>query len=275
VKLTIDGKDLDITPTLVTPRHAATLLINNTHNRPIRKPFLRQLVKAMKEGDFRFVGDPVRISVDGTILDGQHRLTAIVLSDVPQTLMLLTGLANEDQLYMDQGQRRSPGNQVGLQLEVPQANAVAGVGRLVHRWLNGNIVHPQYPTNPELVRFIREDEEGFVSAMQRSKILARDAKAGGAPSGAALYRMNLINPALATRLFEGVSKGAGLEEGNPILTLRNALVGRRVAERWTAEEELETYIRTWNYLTRNKSLKTLKVRGGSPLVEESFQIAGG
>lgn len=271
---TADGKTMEFDKELVTPHRAAALLLDNTHNRPLNKKRVKELADAMVANDFRFVGDPVRISKTNVVLDGQHRLAAIVLSDRAQEMIVMTGLDDDDQLYMDSGFRRTPGDQVGLRLDLPQSNAIAGVGRLVLRWQRGNIVYPKYPSNAELIRFIETDQDRIVEATKRSRILMRDVSAGGAPSGAALYRMSLVNDGLAANVYEWLRTGAGMQVGHPVLTLRNALVSRRKAERWTSEEELEAYVRTWNYLVKNRELKTLKVKGGNPLTEAQFKLMG-
>lgn len=64
----------------ISPDLARDLLAKNPHNRNLRVRRVEQLAGAMTRGEWVFNGDAIRIADSGMLLDGQHRLAAIVRS---------------------------------------------------------------------------------------------------------------------------------------------------------------------------------------------------
>ena len=64
--------------TTITPPMAALLLGNNGANRKLNKRHVDFLSDQIKSGKWQKIGQTIVIAKDGTLMDGQHRLTAIV-----------------------------------------------------------------------------------------------------------------------------------------------------------------------------------------------------
>ncbi len=64
----------------ITPDIARKYLDHNGHNRPIRKFWVRELALRMKEGSFENRRDGLLIDENGNLLNGLHRLSAVVES---------------------------------------------------------------------------------------------------------------------------------------------------------------------------------------------------
>lgn len=67
----------------ITPERAATLLQNNQNNRPLDKARISLYTHAIESGQWVLNGDTIKLSPLGRLLDGQHRLNAIVRAGVP------------------------------------------------------------------------------------------------------------------------------------------------------------------------------------------------
>jgi hypothetical protein len=95
---------------LVTPEIAASLLENNTSNRRIRQRTIDKYAKDMIDG--RWVsdtGENIKISKYKVILDGQHRLLAIIQSGVAVWMHIVTELEPSIFRVLDTGaSRHSP-----------------------------------------------------------------------------------------------------------------------------------------------------------------------
>jgi len=100
---------------LITPTAASSMLARNTRNRSIHNGRVESLARAMSAGGFLESPMPISIGEDGTLLDGQHRLAAIVKSGLPQRMWVASGVHAEVQDVIDIGQRRSVAQ--GLQME--------------------------------------------------------------------------------------------------------------------------------------------------------------
>lgn len=108
----------------ITPQLAEIYLGKNTHNRNIRKPVVAKYANDMERGFWNFDGAPIRFADDGTLLDGQHRLHAIIKSNMAIDLLVVRGLKKETQATMDIGSVRQAGH--FLQINgIKNANCIA------------------------------------------------------------------------------------------------------------------------------------------------------
>src|SRR4051794_2644385 len=90
----------------VTPEIAREWLESNHNNRPLRGDNVKALARDMRNDDWRLVGDPIRIDRLGNLIDGQHRLAAVVDSGVTIPFYVATGLEPEDKRVIDAGIKR-------------------------------------------------------------------------------------------------------------------------------------------------------------------------
>ena len=95
---------------IIGPELATEILGRNARNRNLNPKLVGLYSRDMRNGDWRFVGDPIRIATDGTLLDGQHRLRAICDSGTTQRFAVITGLEKKDQDVMDRGRKRTVGD---------------------------------------------------------------------------------------------------------------------------------------------------------------------
>lgn len=75
--------EMFLTKVTVTPEMAINLLENNRNNRPLSHRKVEMMVNDIKSGKFELTHQPIAISEDGKLIDGQHRLTAVCESGIP------------------------------------------------------------------------------------------------------------------------------------------------------------------------------------------------
>jgi len=75
---------------LITPEVATSLLKNNAGNRNLRSTVVEHYADQMKRGEWKPTHQAIAIGADENIIDGQHRLSAIVKSGLPQWFWLCT-----------------------------------------------------------------------------------------------------------------------------------------------------------------------------------------
>lgn len=91
----------------ITPAKAAKMLEHNTTNRRVRYQWRDQLAQAIEDGRWRLTHQGIAFNCDGTLIDGQHRLMAIVKAGKPVTMYVTRGM-DRDALYaIDQGKGRT------------------------------------------------------------------------------------------------------------------------------------------------------------------------
>ena len=94
-------KTLDITPDM-----AAQMLERNTMNRNISQLNVTRYANDMASGAWEQNGETIKIAEDGTILDGQHRLWAIIESGVTVTMIVVYNVRKEAVGSIDSGVTR-------------------------------------------------------------------------------------------------------------------------------------------------------------------------
>ena len=91
----------------ITPEKAASYLARNTKNRPIRKTEVVSRARAMEANEFAPTHQGIAFDLNGDLVDGQHQLSAIVMSKKTQWLLVSRGLPVESVGFVDGGSRRS------------------------------------------------------------------------------------------------------------------------------------------------------------------------
>lgn len=90
----------------VTPDLARTYLEANTRNRNLRKPYVAHLASLIQSGEFFPCVGSISFDTDGRLIDGQHRLSAIVMANAPVKLIVVRNAQTEAQAIIDTGNRR-------------------------------------------------------------------------------------------------------------------------------------------------------------------------
>lgn len=86
---------LEITIEIISPEEAQSYLNNNAKHRPIKEKKVNEYMGEMREGKWRLNGKTICFDSTGRLLNGQHRLSAVVRSGVPLTTVVVRGLDPE------------------------------------------------------------------------------------------------------------------------------------------------------------------------------------
>lgn len=96
----------------ITPEMALDMLCKNSANRKIRQSRVKYYAEQMRAGNWHLTGQGITFAKDGTLLDGQHRLHAIVECEIPQEMLVIYD-ADKVSTY-DCGLKRSIADQLQL-----------------------------------------------------------------------------------------------------------------------------------------------------------------
>lgn len=93
LSINIDDYNVSVYLRNVTPKFASEILAKfNTKNRKVLPSHVAALANNMINGTWRFNGDTIRFDANGTLIDGQHRLMAIVKSGKTIPCLFVVGL---------------------------------------------------------------------------------------------------------------------------------------------------------------------------------------
>lgn len=111
----------------VTPQMASTLLENNKRNRTLKRQHVAFLCEEIRNGRWKFNGDAIRVATDGSLIDGQHRLEAVVQTGIPIETLMVSGLDPDVFDTIDGGARRSNGDTLSVAGEKSGRNLAAAL----------------------------------------------------------------------------------------------------------------------------------------------------
>ena len=92
---------------LITPAMAKATLEHNAKNRTLTPARVDEFVALMKSGKFQCTHQGIALDSDGNVLDGQHRLAAIVKSWCSVWMLVSKGVPDSARLAVDTGKPRT------------------------------------------------------------------------------------------------------------------------------------------------------------------------
>ena len=253
----------------ITPAKAQEYLKVNTYNRPLAKAYVNALADQMARGQWKMNGEPVIFSDKGHLLDGQHRLAAIVKSGVSVEMSVTRGVDENTFATIDTGKGRTGADVfaiAGIKNYVLISAGLAKLAMMVKGQNNvfdgssnykvaGKITRQdlldEYYRTPELYQDIRRAAYKFYEAgriMKGSEIFAIMAY---------LIKVKYHSWHKVEGFFTALCIGSHCDCGT-VNIYRNMLIRDMSAQtRLTAAVKRNLLAKTWNAYVRRKDLKRL------------------
>jgi hypothetical protein len=245
----------------ITPQIAQEWVTLNTRNRPVRYSRVARFARDMKDGTWVLNGETVKISADGTILDGQHRLYACIQASVAFETFVIRGLPAGAQDTIDTGAARTMGDQFNLRGEA-HASILAAVTRWAHKWLRGQRGTGQAdaePTHAEMSALLAAEPRLREAAAWADQARGSFRSVSGSVWGMAWMLFHGSDHLAADVFLEKVLTGADLGEGHPALAFRNRIwKAREGGERLNQHEQLAYLILAWNAFKEDRQIRKLQ-----------------
>lgn len=212
----------------ISPRKARSLLGRNDRNRNLRMERVRELSGAMQRGEWELNGETIKIAQDGALLDGQHRLQAVLHSGITIASVVVRGLPSVAQDTIDTGRRRRLSDVLTLE-GYPDGVALASGVSVLHRLRNKTRVDYSRATapTPQQALALLATSEGLIESVRVARAVR---KAIGGPTGvfAALHHeFGRVDRPATDEFFEALRSGAALPLSDAVLHLRNHVVRPR------------------------------------------------
>lgn len=206
----------------ITPDQAERWLMSDTNfsNRGLRQHHVEFLAREMSESRWRTTHQGIAFGTNGRLLDGQHRLAAIVRSGLTIEMMVSVDLDPEAFRAMDGGITRANADRIHLVNDQPENRIICIAIRefLVETTTNNK---PSVGLIEE--EFLKKDEAWMWLGREMIGVNPKLRKAGVLAS-LGLYRW--VKPEKAADFLFGYRNGSGLTTGSPVLCLRDvALTG--------------------------------------------------
>lgn len=220
----------------VDPARAEQWLTHNVSNRRPRPAQVKKLAEAMAAGGWLNTEDPIKFDEDGNLIDGQHRLRAVVRSGCTVEMTVVRGLSRHVQDLVDIGSTRTAAD--ALQVRgFSHGAALAGTVPIVNWLLEGGGWAAGY-TRDEVVAWV-EHHEGLAEVVEEAtanrNLLPCQLAPYAASRYAALFRTT--DREATDRFFvEELVHTIGLVSGSPALATRQYLLSHREDRKGSAKE---------------------------------------
>lgn len=211
---------------LITPEIAAQFLAKNKLNRPLNLRRVGILVEAIKRGEWCLNGDAIRFNEHGDLIDGQHRLTAIVVSGLPIQTLVVYGLSSSAFKTIDTGSPRTAADLLSVAGEKHYSTLAAGARVCFTFEQCGNPYDTgksNAPTHQQLMAWI--DKNPSIRDVVHDVSLMRYVKLRIPPSAAVFckFHFDKKDKTSSDAFFSSLESGIGLSDGSAVLALRNRL----------------------------------------------------
>jgi hypothetical protein len=246
---------------MVTPVMAQTWLQHNHHNRSLSPTVVKRYTDSIRAGQWVVNGQAIQFSDDGTLLDGQHRLAAVVAAATGAAMLVVRGVPAAARAVIDIGRKRTSGD-VLVMGGCRNANSVAGAARLLWHY-DTKTMHQTTnplvgPGNQDILNLWKENP-----GLEYSSSVGRKAQRLVSPSVGTFthYVFTRVGAEAADDFFEALVEGAALAKSSPILLVRNRLGDNRASKARLGTIEIAALlIKAWNHWRQGTHVKCLKWR---------------
>lgn len=250
----------------VSPQQAESWLAHNRNNRTLRPQVVSRYARDMANGNWHYTGEAIKFDVEGNLLDGQHRLQAIVEAGESIETEVVTGLTRESQDLMDTGLKRSPGDM--LQLHGYQYwNMMAAAAKIALGFEVGALTTRRFvPTSAEIRQWV-EQHPSIVASCEVANALAQRADVRPSLLAYTHWVFSEIDREAADEFWGGVSTKVGLTPGDPRLALANRMADlRRQRVKLPEDAYLSMIYRSWNAYRQGRPLQLVRaMQNGSSI----------
>ncbi len=216
---------------VVTPELATKWLEGNTHNRKVRDSVVARYASDMKNGRWRQTHQGIAFDEDATLIDGQHRLFAVIEAETNVLMQVTYGLPLDSQKVVDDGLARTVVDIMRVADEAMAGMTAlhAAVGRRMFQGLSQSN-ETRMVTRLEQGDFLKRNWEAIHFSVSMFPVSRRVRGVTSAPPLAAIARAYYHeNRADLNRFGSVLLDGMSVEERDfPAIKLRNFLLERKI-----------------------------------------------
>jgi hypothetical protein len=259
----------------ISPTRAAELLGANSRNRPLSRSTVRSFAEAMRRGEWLVTHQGIAFDANGVLVDGQHRLAAVIEADMPVEMTVFTDVEPGTFDVLDTGKRRNAADVLAIEGE-KSTTLLAAMVRTVWQYQN----RPDQSwsggaagvTNHQIVAAL-EANPGLREYVSVGDRVAAETGMIKSAAGAAAYLVDQANPRKKTMLaqwHEGVAEGARLGKNDPRLAFRRTMfaMARKqagvVQRRRDTREHVVLYLKAFNAWALGETVNQLRYTPREP-----------
>ncbi len=252
---------------LVTPDQARRWLADQEFNRALRQIKVKEYASDMKSGRWMATAQPIMINQSGKLIDGQHRLHAVIESGAEIEMLVAFDVPDEHRRYIDGGVPRATRDVLKMEDGLSSAwdlQALARTVLLYERvpekvWVGAGTAG--IASKQLIIDEVRQNVDAYNRAIQIARQidgLPRTGHLRRSTYGSLVLLIDRYSnfAELLDEWHTGLSTGANLPMGDPRLALRSATSATNFGG---TQSGLMACLRAWNAFVTGEELRQLKV----------------
>lgn len=254
----------------VTPETAREWLKKNLDNRPITQSHVKLLASQMASGEWKQTGETIQFSQSDRLIDGQHRLEAIVQSGTTHHLLVVWGVPDESQPAIDTGKTRSAGDVLSMN-NIANHTITAAMIKNFLRYKSDITSYGGdkrlYHTNQKVLSTYQQDSDRYKESALYSQKLYKTS--GGLLPASVIGGFMLLFMERSTggkfapvqRFFDSLLLGKGRDlESTSYVLYKKLLHAKANRQRISQRELYGMMVKTWNSEIEGRYIQHLNMK---------------
>ena len=240
---------------------------NYEDNRSRSRARVELYARQMRLGNWALNGEALILDTSGMLLNGQHRLAAVILHGRPVTFSVIEGVEQSLFTTMDQAYSRTASAVLKMS-GYDRAPRRAATCRALHNWTRSGGASP-FAAQRVAPDEILSVQERFAPEVDHGVLYAQACK-GNVPMGSGLLGLAhiLLNRIENTEALERaqdflevLKEGLTTQGDHPALTLRRRIISDKMRGRVGTQHQYWAMLgRAWNAHTVGKGMKTASAK---------------
>lgn len=231
---------MDIKLTRITPEMAEGFLAKNHSNRVVSRHRVNSYASDIKNGRWAFNPSPIVFSEKGELIDGQHRLLAVVSAGVPVEMMVMVNAPDSCKDTIDSGKPRTAADALTILGLGNSKNVAAIAAKILSYEQYGKVSvvgdHATFlkgvnASKAEIIEYSIENNEAIQMLYSKAIDLYDSSPIRiMSPSEIGFFFHALLPQEKANDFLTKVVSGVGLIEHSPELALRRVFEKTRITK---------------------------------------------
>jgi hypothetical protein len=260
----------------ITPQDATAWLRCNKINRPVRRRHMLFLAGEITDGNWQLNGQPIVIADDEQVLDGQHRLLAIIEAGKPIKSLVVYGITPDAFKTIDTGAVRTGADALCLYFPDTQQYIIRAAAVAV-QWCNRfdrGVIHGSVRlSNTDVIEYV-DKHRSILTCAESLAGYPTDSRPISLGCGTALYEMfSRKNQEQAERFMRRFFTGEELVRDDIEYLLRTAFMrDSQQMAKYSLAIRMRMVIKGWNWLRRGNDEGNRKVITVRPDDDQKIKI---
>lgn len=261
------GANVVVDMCTITPECATSWLRANRNNRPVRRRHVDFIAKQILDGEWQINGQTIIISEHENVMDGQHRLLAVIESGRQIQSLVVYGVNEQAFKTIDTGAIRTGADALCLEfpeISVATLRAASTAVGWCKRLEDGKVASFRKISNTETIAYVRA-HQSLLGCIERVSSYQHEARPLSVGVGGALFEVFARRSSdMAEDFMHKLYTGEGITRDDVEWLLRQAFIrDAQSRSKLPAVSKVRMVCKGWNHRRRalpQVSARTIQLR---------------